>query len=113
MQSYTDAKAFLDGGRDKTSRPIANNTRVESRDGGKIAVKYHATDVVTYFPDGRVRLNTGGWFTYTTKDRLNRFSPARVWADGSGYVYPRFGGPGVGVEALSPSERMWPACGGC
>lgn len=84
IQTYEDARTFLAGGRDKTSRPIACNTRIETRDGDAIAVRYHATDVVTYYPDGEVVLNSGGWQTYTTKDRFNRFSPMQVWSEGNG-----------------------------
>jgi hypothetical protein len=44
-----------------------------SRDDGVIRVKYHNTDVVTYEPNrGTVTLNTGGYFTATTKKRMNQ-----------------------------------------
>lgn len=36
-----------------------------------IAVQLHATDVVTFFLDGRIEVNTGGWDTVTTRDRIN------------------------------------------
>ncbi len=84
IATYEEARTFLSGGRSKDSRPIANNTRVETRDGDAIAVLYHSTDVVTYYPDGRVRLLDGGYQSYTTKDRFNRFSPMQVWSEGNG-----------------------------
>lgn len=71
----------IQGGRDKRSRPVDNNTHVHLTDDGSAAIKLHATDVVTYLPDGGVRLNTGGWRTVTTKDRINKFAPVRVWSD--------------------------------
>ena len=38
----------------------------------ELTVKYHDTVVFTYYVDtGDVFLNTGGWYIYTTKDRLN------------------------------------------
>jgi hypothetical protein len=35
-----------------------------------VAVNLHFTDVVTFFSDGRVFLNTGGWDTLTTRARM-------------------------------------------
>lgn len=85
VHDYFSAQAFVAGGRDKRSRPIENNTRVESRYDA-FAVRLHGTDVATYRPDGWVILNTGGWHTVTTFDRLNRYAPApwRVASDGKG-----------------------------
>lgn len=45
-----------------------------------ISIRLHSTDVVTYYPDGSIRLDSGGYRTVTTKDRINRFSPIRVWS---------------------------------
>jgi hypothetical protein len=42
-------------------------------DGIKTAIRYHDTDVVTIYSDCVV-LNTGGWFTVTTKRRMNQAS---------------------------------------
>jgi len=74
MQSYTEADTVLTG-RCKDRRKVANNTWLERRDDGSIGVRLHDTDVVTYHPDESITLNTGGWFTVTTKDRMNTFSP--------------------------------------
>jgi hypothetical protein len=89
MQSYTDADAQLTG-RCKDRRKIANNTWLERRDDETIAVRLHQTDVVTYRADGSITLDTGGWFTVTTKDRMNRFSPFGVHSvRGEWYVMHR------------------------
>lgn len=93
MNSYSEAVEFLDGGRSKTSRPIENNTRVERR-GADVAIKLHDTDVVTYHEDGSVTLNSGGWLTVTTKDRINRYlgqRKLRVWSDRGRWFIYRFG----------------------
>jgi hypothetical protein len=37
------------------------------------ALQYHATDVITAYPDGRIILRSGGWMTPTTKERINRY----------------------------------------
>ena len=49
-----------------------HKTRV-TRDGSDITVRYWATDIVTVSGD-TVRLNTGGYFTPTTKRRMNEAS---------------------------------------
>lgn len=83
IQSYESARQFLEGARSKEAgRPVANNTRVFERmapDGTlSYAIRLHNTDVVTYLPGGQIILNSGGWPTVTTQDRISSFSPARV-----------------------------------
>ena len=74
MKTYTEALAKLNG-RDK--RKLENNTYLEKRING-IAVRLHNTDVILYQPDGNIILNSNGWHTVTTKDHLNKYSPAHV-----------------------------------
>lgn len=66
------------GGR--TTRKVANNSYVTDH-GDFIAYRLHSTDVVRAYRDGSVILNTGGWQTVTTKDRMNRvIGPVfRIW----------------------------------
>ena len=75
MNNFKQAEAKLNG---KMQRKIANNTYLVEIDAHAIAVRLHATNVVTYHRDGRIILNTGGWRTSTTKTRLNDYSPARI-----------------------------------
>jgi len=73
----------------RESRKVGNNTYLKRRSENSIAVMLHATDVVTFTPE-YAELNTGGWYTVTTKDRINGYipSPARVSSDrGRWYVY--------------------------
>lgn len=76
IKSYQDAKNYLQG---KKERPLAHNTRIEidSLDLGHevITIKYHGNAIVNFFPDGTMTLNSCGWFTSTTKDRINWFLP--------------------------------------
>jgi hypothetical protein len=51
-----------------------------------MGVKLHDTVVVEFRKDGTVRLNTGGWLTVTTKDRINSHLP-----DGFGHLYSNKG----------------------
>src|SRR5690349_8930926 len=80
VKSYQQAIEILNG---KTSRKLANNTYLQRRDDKTIAVKLHDTDVVTYTTDEKIILNSGGWRTVTTKERINTFSPLTVYQNKS------------------------------
>jgi len=43
------------------------------RDGDKVTVYYHDTPVVS-FDDNRIVLKNGGWYTATTRTRMNQVS---------------------------------------
>lgn len=49
------------------------------------AIRFHDTDVVTFWPDGRVSVETGGWLTVTTLDRLQTYLPEGFAIDGKVY----------------------------
>jgi hypothetical protein len=78
MKTYTSLNESLTG-RNQQRRKLANNTYAERRELGAIAIRLHQTDIVTFYPDGRIVANTGGWKTLTTKDRLNEYLPVRIW----------------------------------
>jgi hypothetical protein len=65
--NHTDAERILAG---HDERKIGNNTYLIRRADG-IAVRLHSTDVVTFHSDNTITLNSGGYRTYTTKDRMN------------------------------------------
>lgn len=75
MNNYKEALEVL---KNRTSKKLDNNTYLEKRDNGNLAVKLHQTDVVTYTPKNEVILSSGGWKTPTTKDRINKFSRAGI-----------------------------------
>lgn len=78
--SYSHQYADLDAkltGRCSQSRKVANNTYLERR-GDDIALRLHATDVVTFHADGTATLNSGGWLTVTTKARINDYLPGGI-----------------------------------
>lgn len=89
-------KTFANARYPEKGKPIANNTRLYCRmaDEGEpcygelgvhpvdprspdfcYAIRFHATDVVTLYADGSIRLNTDGWTTVTTKARINSHLP--------------------------------------
>ena len=84
VTTFSEASEFLAGGRDPSWRKIGHNTVVHRKSDGSIAVLFHSTNVVTFHKDGRITFNTGGWWSVTTKVRLNEFSPCRVWSEGGG-----------------------------
>lgn len=82
-----------------------HNTRVV-REGyaGLPALRYHDTDVVTYHPDGSLVLDSGGWRTVTTKDRLNQVGAVRVWSERSVWYV----GWHSGIHAFADGIRLYP-----
>ncbi len=78
IQSYEQAHALARTRR----RKLCNNTYLEvDRAPAEYAVRLHNTRIVTYHRNGRVVLDSGGWMTLTTRERMNTFGPAgwRVW----------------------------------
>lgn len=76
--NFQEAKEALNG---RKHKKLANNTYARLED-DKVIIKLHDTDIITYTPR-KVILNTGGWFTVTTKERLNSFSPFHIYQDNS------------------------------
>ena len=77
---YNEAYDIFSRARNKErGARLQNNTRLVQR-GDCYAVRLHETDIVTIHPDGRYTLNTGGWYTVTTKDRINTYAPVRIYS---------------------------------
>ena len=47
--------------------------------GDNFVIRYHFTDVVTITPENEYILNSGGWYTKTTKDRMVTYAPVNVY----------------------------------
>lgn len=73
--SYADALATLRG---RGSRRIAPNTCLELHGNLDIGVRLHETTIITIHANGNYTLNSGGYRTATTKQRINALSPAFV-----------------------------------
>lgn len=78
MRSYVEAqKVIATARKGARQKPLGNNTRlIQFHD--CFCVQLHNTYVVSYYPDGSVVLNSGGWRTKTTKARMNDHLP-RWW----------------------------------
>ena len=77
--THAEAISMVRGKRNKDSRKIGNNTYAEILSDNTVAIKLHSTYVVKIRDDGTYTLNSGGWQTVTTKDRINQYSPVRVY----------------------------------
>lgn len=73
--SFDEGLARLKG---KSQKKLENNTYLVQVDAETLGVKLHDTIVVYIFKSGIYQLNTGGWKSATTKDRINKYGPARV-----------------------------------
>lgn len=67
---YSSLSRFIG---DKSSKILGNNTVVRRIDADTVAIKYHNTDILTISQDDTIKINTNGYETVTTKDRLNQF----------------------------------------
>lgn len=61
-------------------RKLANNTYLIDN-GKRRAIRLHSTDIATEVGPGKLRIDTGGWDTLTTRERLYRFTSCRVGRD--------------------------------
>jgi hypothetical protein len=59
-------------------KKIANNTTLRRKNDGSIAVRLHETDIITFTKGGKTTLDTGGWASVTTKERMNRYMPGNA-----------------------------------
>jgi predicted glycosyl hydrolase (DUF1957 family) len=80
MTFATAAAAFATARNKDRGKPTENrNTVVVKVNDTTYGIKLYNTVVVNIHQDGTYTLNTGGWQTVTTKDRINNYSPARVY----------------------------------
>lgn len=75
VTSYSKADKVLG---DSNSKVIGNNTELVRRNGSTIVVKLHGHPVVKYNRGGSTQVSSAGYKTSTTKDRINRYTPAGV-----------------------------------
>lgn len=84
--NYEQAQELFASARDKyAGKPLPGKaTRLHRRvrwnherhdyDPCAYAIQYHATDIVTFYPD-HFEITNGGWFTPTTRDKINEYAP--------------------------------------
>jgi len=57
-------------------RKLMRNTYLEWGPDDTVFVRFHSTNIMRFWPDGKVRLDSGGWQTLTTRGRMNEFLPS-------------------------------------
>lgn len=77
--NYSEAVSMVRGKRNANRRKVGNNTYAEILHDNSVGIMLHSTYVVKIHPDNTYTLQTGGWQTLTTKDRINQYSPVRVY----------------------------------
>lgn len=74
MYDYNSLSEHIRKGKSRVERKIDNNT-IARFVGDNIIVRFHNTDIGEFLPDNTLILNSGGYKTYTTKDRINDLLP--------------------------------------
>ena len=77
--NYLEAVAMVRGKTNKNTRKVGNNTYAEIEYDNSVSIRLHGTTVVRFYPNGLVKLNSGGYHTHTTKKRINQYSPVKVY----------------------------------
>lgn len=77
--NYAEAVKMVRGKTNRDTRKVGNNTYAEILPDGSVGIMLHSTYVVKIHPDDTYTLQSGGWQTLTTKDRINKYSPVRVY----------------------------------
>lgn len=77
--NHSEAVLMVRGKRNANRRKVGNNTYAEILHDNSVGIMLHSTYVVKIHPDNTYTLQTGGWQTVTTKDRINQYSPVRVY----------------------------------
>lgn len=67
---FSDLMDFLDG---KDSKKIGFETYVVKVDDNTVAIKHYRTNIITIDATNIMTLDTNGWRSTTSKDRLNQF----------------------------------------
>jgi hypothetical protein len=79
IMTHAEMIKIVRGKRNANRRKVGNNTYAEILYDDTVAIRLHNTDVVKINPNGTYTLNSGGWQTVTTKDRINQYSPVKVY----------------------------------
>jgi hypothetical protein len=88
-QSYREAREVLGS---RSRRKLDRNTYLETREttnGQAVAVRFHQTDIVTFFPDRSIVVKTDGWKTRSTAERIERYLPRKKPGDYSTGKQPK------------------------
>ena len=105
-RTFAEAQAVLATARRPAGKPIGHNTRLVALGDGAIGVRFHTIIVVTFKPDGTIVLDSGGWRTFTTRDRINKCIPfGLVWQKAFVWYYGLGEKTWVFADGMTLGER--------
>lgn len=78
MTTIAQLESMLTNKRNPNAKKIANNTWLNKHEDGSFAIRFHQTDIVIFYPDGSLKLNTGGYPTRTTRERMQDWCPVDI-----------------------------------
>lgn len=97
----------------RTSDTVGSHeTTVYTDSDGALCVRYHKTVVWAMSPDGKVKLNSGGYLTSTTKRRMNEAfrqyvpNPFGVFQRKGEWYVSRYMGNGIHLPAFPYRDFM-------
>jgi len=73
INSFHEADKTI--GQDKVKKLGARGLELHKDGNDVIAVNYRGTDIVTFYWNGSIQLNSGGWLTRSTLTRMNQHLP--------------------------------------
>jgi hypothetical protein len=77
--THAEATKMVLGKTNRSQRKVGNNTYAYIEHDASVAIELHGTKVVVFYPNGLVKLSSGGYRTSTTKKRINQYSPVSVY----------------------------------
>jgi hypothetical protein len=77
--THSEAVGLVHGKTKRSFRKIGNNTIGRILDDSSVGIMLYDTYVVKIHPDDSYTLNSGGFYSNTTKNRINDYSPIKVF----------------------------------
>jgi len=93
VYDYETAKKLLESNKRFKRRRLASDTHLQyGMDEGEIVLIFHKTAILTYYKDGEIEFDTGGWSGKATKKRMNEFQRRiKVWSEKKKWWYVEMG----------------------
>ncbi len=76
--THDEARNLLNG---KIQKKINHNTYLRNDGNGNLSIVFYNTAIVTICEDGTYVLNSGGFRTVTTKERIRQYTPAKLYQE--------------------------------
>jgi hypothetical protein len=105
VMDFKKASELLTG-RCKDKRKLKLNTYLERISDSEYKIKFHDTYIITIRKNGEIILDSGGWKTQTTKERINEFTPYTIRQDkGVWYLHTEKEGTITFYDGISINKK--------